>query len=145
MKSIMGHYKQDEADGVWRQWDQDGQQTREKTFDADAALQDFEESSIDLFAGEDSDDDESIDLELAEDGAMESMLDDGEEETDSDEDSKRSSQGTDSLEDISPAEMEGEELPLPGAGADDDSSAVRLHGPGQATEEDADEFFQISF
>ena len=145
MKSIMGHYKQDEADGVWRQWDQDGQQTREKTFDAEAALQDLEESSIDLFAGEDSDAGESIDLELAEDGAMASMLDDGEEEPDADEDSKRSSQGTDSLEDISPVEMEGEELPLPGAGADDDSSAIRLRGPGQPTEEDAEEFFQISF
>jgi len=87
MKSIMGHYKQDEADGVWRQWDQDGQQTREKTFDAEAAAQAREESSIDLFAGEDSDAGESIDLELAEDGAMASMLDEGEEEPDSDEDS----------------------------------------------------------
>ena len=57
----------------------------------------------------------------------------------------RGSQGTDSLEDMSPAEMESEELPSPGAAAEDDSSAIRLQVPGQATEEDADEFFQISF
>ena len=145
MKSIMGHYKQDEADGVWRQWDPDGKQTREKTFDGEAAAQAREESSIDLFAGEDSDAGESIDLELAEDGAMASMLDEGEEEPDSDQDSERSSQGTDSLEDISPAEMESEELPSPGAGADEDSSVIRLQGPGQTTEEEVEEFFQISF
>ena len=76
---------------------------------------------------------------------MESMLDDGGEESDSNEDSERSLQGTESLEDISPAEMEGEELPSPNAEVEDSSSAVRLHGPGQATEEEVDEFFQISF
>ena len=148
MKSIMGHYRQDQADGVWRQWDQDGQQTREKTFDADDALQDLEESSIDLFAGEDDDAGESIDLEVVEDGSIGSMLDEGDAESDANEDTERSLQGTDSLEDISPAEMEGEELPLPGAAsaeAEENSSAVRLHGPGQAREEEVDEFFQISF
>jgi antitoxin component YwqK of YwqJK toxin-antitoxin module len=141
MKSIMGQYKEDEADGLWRQWDQDGQQTREKTFDAAAAAQARGQSSIDLFAGEDAG--EAIDFEMAEDGSVQSMIDEGDAE--SDENSKRGSQGTDSLEDISPAEMEGEELPSPGSSADEGSSAIRLQGPGQATEEETGQFFQISF
>ena len=145
MKSIMGQYKEDEADGMWRQWDQDGKQTREKTFDAAATAQAREDSSIDLFAGEDTDIGESIDFEMAEDGSMKSMLDDGDADSDSNEEKMRGSQGTDSLEDISPAEMESEELPSPDAAAEDDTSAIRLQVPGQATEEDADEFFQISF
>lgn len=141
MKSIMGQYKQDEADGLWRQWDQDGTQTREKTFDADAAV----ESSIDLFANEDADSGKPIDYEMAEDGSMKSMLDVGDIESGSKGDSDSSSQGTDSLEDISPAEMDSEELPSPADSTDEGSSAIRLNGSGHITDEQVDRFFQTSF
>ena len=147
MKSIMGKYKDDEPDGLWRQWNGDGQQSLEKTFDADAAAEANNDSSIDLFGGEDADVGESIEFESAEDGSIESMLDRGEGsrdlEPDSHEDEKRSSNGTDMLEDISPAEMESEELPLPNAAAREDSSA-RFKEPKQTTEEE-DQFFRISF
>jgi len=130
MKSIMGQYKEDDADGLWRQWDQDGKQTREKTFDAAVEALAREESSINLFSREDTD--ESTDYEMAEDGSMKSMIDDGDTDPKPDEEGERSLQGTDALEDISPAEMEGEELPSPSSSADEDSSAIGLQGPGQA-------------
>jgi len=112
MKSIMGQYKDDQADGLWRQWDEDGTQTREKDFDAAAEA----EASIDLFGQEDEGVGESI-----------------------------NSLGTETLEDILPAEMEGEELPSPDAANGDDSSVLRLKGPGQPTEEQVDQFFQTGF
>lgn len=157
MKSIMGQYKEDEPDGLWRQWDENGQQTREKTFDADAEAQAREERSIDLFAGEDTDVGKSIEFEMADDGSMNSTLDDGDTESDSNDDGESSSRGTDSLEDISPAEMEGEELPSPansadeGSSADEDSSAdagSSAIGPndfGHITDEQVNRFLQISF
>ncbi len=141
MKSIMGQYKEDQADGLWRQWDENGTQTREKTFDADAET----ESSIDLFGREDDELGESINIESAEEGSMESMLDNGDDGLDSTEDRDRGPQGTESLEDISPAEMEGEELPSPDATEGDDSSVLRLQLPGQPTDDQAEEFFQIGF
>jgi len=141
MKSIMGQYKDDHADGLWRQWDEDGVRTREKNFDAEAAA----EASIDLFGGKDTDVGESIDLESAEDGSMQSMLNDRDVDADLDEDGSQDSKGTESLEDISPAEMEGEELPSPGADRSDDSSVLRLQGPRQPTDEQVDLFFQIGF
>ena len=151
MKSIVGQYKDDDADGVWRQWDPGGTQTREKTFDAVAEAR--EKNSMGLFAGEDVG--ESIDFKMAEDGSMESMIDGrdndigdndgGDAESDSKSHSKRDSEGTESLEDISPAEMEGEELPSPATSEDEGSAAIRLQESEKSTEEDADQFFQINF
>jgi antitoxin component YwqK of YwqJK toxin-antitoxin module len=138
MKSIVGQYKDDQPDGLWRQWDENGVQTREKTFDADAA-------SIDLFGAEDADVGESIDFDSGEDGSMQSMLDDNDATSESNEDRERGSKGTESLEDISPVEMEGEKLPSPADAKGDDSSVLRLQGPLQTTDQQADKFFQIGF
>jgi len=152
MKSIMGQYKEDEPDGVWRQWDLDGKLTREKTFDGDAAAESSlddgsDDSSIDLFGNEAADAGESIGLEFAEDGSMDEMLDRGDSKSDSNKSSEPNPdpKGTDSLEDISPAEIESEELPSRGASTDEDSSAIRLQGPRQTTDEEVDRFFQISY
>lgn len=141
MKSIMGQYKDDQADGLWRQWDEDGTQTREKDFDAAAEA----EASIDLFGQEDEGVGESINIDWAEDGSMKSMLSEGDEGSSANEDQERGSLGTETLEDILPAEMEGEELPSPDAANGDDSSVLRLKGPGQPTEEQVDQFFQTGF
>ncbi len=159
MKSIMGQYKNDEPDGEWREWDEDGKQVREKTFDADAE-KGFDDDSVSLFR-DDVDRGESIDIQSSddavtdatdggEDGSMESMINDNSDPApdpapDSNQDRESGSGGTESLEDISPAEMEGEELPSPGASADDDSSASQLQRSGKSADDDVDRFFQIGF
>ena len=145
MKSIMGQYKQEFADGLWRQWDQDGRQTREKTFDAVAQAKADAETSIDLFAQEDADINQSTDFEMTEDENVKSMLQDGDADLDSNYDGESGSQGTDSLENISPAEIEGEELPSPESSGVGDTSANSLQPARQTTQEDVDQFFQISF
>ncbi len=160
MKSIVGQYRNDQPDGLWKEWDEHGRQLRQKPFDADApaekpgtGLDEESERSISLFGDRDVDVDSSIDIESPGDGSIDSMMGDGE-DAESAADTPGASReegaaprGTDALEDISPVEVdaEGEELPTPGASATPNSSAIRSNPSGQATEDEAERFFRISF
>ena len=145
VKSIVGQYENDKPAGKWQWWDRDGQLANSETFDpneindASPDLMSVNETDIEtdsLFdSAGDPDDADGIDFGV-DDEAKSIQIEI--EESDS---TTTPMSETSELEDISPEEIQGEELPEPESGSDDGAAT----SPASQLESLEDRFFKTSF
>ena len=165
VKSIVGQYEDDKPAGKWQWWDRDGQRANDETFDPNAiddtspdlksvneTEADESDDEIDSLFGSAGDPDDADGIDF---GADDTDNTDGTGEADDTDDQEQSIQieidesdssttqtsETSELEDISPEEIEGEELPEPESSSEDEAS----NSPASKLESLEDRFFKTSF
>ena len=167
MKSTVGSYDSDQPAGIWRQWDKNGQQAREKDFDAEIDLEDLSlenatqetdpqpdgldrrgDLTSDSNAAQDDPQKDSTDQALpqpsasSQDGTLDAMRRQTEPTPAEGTDAPSS---TETLEEIPPVEFEGEEFPTPKNSANENHSAGNVEKPVFSEQSKRDQFFQTGY
>ena len=166
MKSTVGRYDSDQPEGIWRQWNKNGQQVREKDFDADidlenSALENAPQETDPHSDGLDSRGDLTSDSDSVQDDLQKNSANDQPQPAGSSQhgtldamryrtdpppaEGTNAPSSTETLEEIPPVEFEGEEFPTPKSSANENHSTGNVEKPISSEQSKRNKFFQTGY